>query len=177
MLHVHLCNFQITPRVEQCIMYQCTNYHDTTKMNWIVCVWGKDILSYQQLGQSNSKSLKQAMRNTKLSLSLSKESIIFWFVIDWQIIKVKLRFFSLVSVSLTKIREILCTRREVRNLLTSWETKGQWKFNHPLHKKQIKSCSPKIPYPGYQSEVVIHHTLLGTQGTWPFVLLATAIQK
>ena len=61
---------------------------------------------------------KYQILTPSLSLSLNK-SIVFWLIIDGQIINVKLKFISLVLVSLISTREISCSHQEVGNLLAS----------------------------------------------------------
>ena len=62
-------------------------------------------------------------------------------------IKVKLKFLELGSVSLNETSEISCIQKEVRNLLASQETKEPFKFNNPLQKRLVKSHSSKNHLP------------------------------
>ena len=57
------------------------------------------------------------------------------------------------------------------------ETKEWWKFNHPLQKRQVKGYFPKNPNSTKLFKAAIHHTLLWSQDTQQFVLVAIAVQK
>ena len=77
---------------------------------------------------------------------------------DWRIIKLKL--LALMSMSLNVTKEISCNR----NVLAFRETKGRRKFDHPSHKKLVKTHSPRNPHSTVRSSYP-SHTL------WTFSLI------
>ena len=56
-------------------------------------------------------------------------------------IKVKLKFLELVSVSIKMSREISFIQKEIGNLLASWQTKEQTRIQPPFPGKMSKEPS------------------------------------
>ena len=92
---------------------------------------------------------------------------LFWLIIDWKIIKVKVKLLAFVSDSINEAREIFSTQQEVENLIDSWETIEQTGIQPPfVEKKNPKkktgeepNCALYItlPTPG---KILIQHCIL-----------------
>ena len=122
---------------------------------------------------------KRASRNLLLSAYLSIylsfwKLIVFWLIIDGQIINANLKFFVFVSVSLNVISEIFYFQKVFGILLASRKTKERTMIWPPFTEK---THFPKNIHPTKQSKVALHYVLLRTQDPQPLVLAVTSVPK